>query len=92
MKSIYKTYKGYGFRVHRAKQIIMKIGADKYADYSERTLDNCFENYDGSAVVFALMHDALNGNDLLLQGIQNMGLQMFEDWIRDIPKRPHPRR
>ncbi len=79
MENPYKTYPGFGLRVHHAQRIILKLGRDRYAEYSERTLDNCFEYYDGSAVVFALMYEAKNGNEILLQGIRNMGGKLLED-------------
>jgi len=73
----YKTHKGFGLRVHRAETAIRKLGLDKYADVHTRGFDNCFEMYDGSAVVFALMAKAKlepdqYGQSPLTQGIQNM--------------------
>jgi len=73
----YPTRQGFGLRVHRAEQAIRKLGLNRYADVHTRGFDNCFENYDGSAVVFALVSKAKrepdqHGQSLLTQGIRNM--------------------
>lgn len=71
----YPTYAGFGLRVYRAKQAIERLSRDRYADIYTRGFDNCFENGDGSAVVWALMHKAHAepaGNAPLTRGIQIM--------------------
>lgn len=80
MKNPYKTYAGFGLRVYHAKRAIMKLSCDRTANIYTRGFDNCFEHYDGNAVVFALMYEAKNGNEALYQGIRNMGEGLLEDW------------
>jgi hypothetical protein len=77
MKNPYKTKKGFGLRVHRAEQYISKMSYDFRYDGNSRSLDNCFEMYDGDAVVFALMSKAKQepdeyGQSHLTRGIQKM--------------------
>ena len=54
-KNPYPTRKGFGLRVYHAAKAIRKLGRDPYANIYTRGFDNCFENNDGSAVVWALI-------------------------------------
>ena len=74
-KNPYPTRKGFGLRLYHAAKAIRKLGRDPYADIYTRGFDNCFENNDGSAVVWALMHEATQEPDddnPLTRGIQTM--------------------
>jgi hypothetical protein len=55
MKNPYPTFSGFGLRVANAKKAIKRLGLDPHAEIYTRAFDNCFENFDGDAVVFALM-------------------------------------
>jgi hypothetical protein len=69
----YQTRDGFGRRVAYARNAILKLGTDALARIYTRKFANCFEMYDGSAVVWALMHEALTGNGLLKNGIERTG-------------------
>ena len=80
----YPTYSGFGLRVHRAGNAIKKLALDPFADIYTRGFDNCFEMYDGSAVVWALMDKAIKepdcyGQSLLTEGIQRMFSRTLEE-------------
>lgn len=77
----YTTRPGFGFRVANAKRALRRLGADCAANIFTRGFDNCFEMHDGDAVVWALMHAALNGDDLLAAGIKTAGARMWADWL-----------
>lgn len=77
----YATRPGFGFRVANAKRALRRLGADCTIDIFTRGFDNCFEMYDGKAVVWALMHAALNGDELLVAGIKAAGGCMWADWL-----------
>lgn len=76
-KNPYQKHKGFGLRVHRAESMLRRYGHDFDYDLHTRGFDNCFEMFDGDAVVFALMHKAYaepdkHGQTLLTNGIQRM--------------------
>lgn len=75
----YKKHPGFGFRVHNAERAIRKLAEEPWTNIYTRGFDNCFENGDGDAVVFALMHKAYheraedrNGYSQLAEGIGYM--------------------
>ena len=75
----YPTRPGFGLRVHHAETAIRKLADKPWANIYTRGFDNCFENGDGDAVVFALMHKAYtersvdpNGRSQLAEGIGYM--------------------
>lgn len=72
---------GFGLRVLRAKTALRRLGADCMTPIFTRSFDNCFEMYDGEAVVWALMQACAKGDDLLARGIQNAGGTMWDDWL-----------
>ena len=72
-KNPYPTREGFGRRVGYARKALLKLSADPLARIYTRKFDNCFEMYDGSAVVWALMREALTGNDALKNGIERTG-------------------
>lgn len=77
MANPYPKYQGFGLRVHRAETAFKKLALDHFADIYTRGFDNCFEMYDGDAVVWALMDKASKepdqyGQNLLTEGIQHM--------------------
>ncbi|QDS92487.1 hypothetical protein FF011L_12300 [Roseimaritima multifibrata] len=57
-KNPYPTLPGFGLRVHHAAKSIRKLADEPWANIYTRGFDNCFEQGDGDAVVFALMHKA----------------------------------
>ena len=77
----YPKRKNFGLRVLRARKLLERFGHDYCRPPYSRSFDNCFENYDGDAVVWALMHKALNGNHALERGIRNMGEQVWPAWL-----------
>ena len=86
-KNPYKTYKGFGLRVARAKKILIDLAlgndgritktGETYSMSKSRTMDNCFENYDGSAVVWALMNTAAQEPDEYGQSLLTYGISQF---------------
>ena len=72
-KNPYQMLEGFGRRVACARKALLRLSADPLARIFTRSFDNCFEMHDGSAVVWALMHEALAGNDDLKQGIERTG-------------------
>lgn len=78
----YVTLPGFGLRVANAKRALKRLGSDCTANIFTRGFDNCFEMYDGEAVVWALMDAALNGDDLLAEGIRVAGERMWADWLK----------
>ena len=72
-KNPYPRRQGFALRVANAKRALRRLGRDCFADIYTRGFDNCFEMFDGDAVVWALMHEAVNGDDVLERGIRNMG-------------------
>lgn len=58
----------------RTQRALSRLGVDCTANIFTRGFDNCFEMYDGDAVVWALMHAALNGDDILAAGIKTAGV------------------
>jgi hypothetical protein len=90
----YPCYPGFGGRVRTAAAALRKR-ANGDTDIFTRAFDNCFEMYDGSAVVWALMFDALEMHDTDLKtGIKSMGPALWEDWMKvyradDIPKQQY---
>lgn len=75
--SPYPANSGFGLRVHHAEKAIRKLGDDTWANIYTRGFDNCFENGDGDAVVWALIHKAVQEPDdfnksQLTRGIQAM--------------------
>jgi hypothetical protein len=51
------------------------------ANIYTRGFDNCFEMFDGTTVVRALMHEAVSGDVLLERGIGNMGKAVWPHWL-----------
>lgn len=81
MSNIYPTFSGFGLRVNYARSAFKKFALEFDKRPNSRSFDNCFENGDGDAVVWQLMHDVINGDDLLETGIRRMGGTMFADWM-----------
>ena len=81
----YPKHHGFGFRYLRAKTALETFGRDRQARPYSRSFDNCFEMYDGTAVVWALMHTAIRnaarGDSFLKRGIENMGANVWRDWL-----------
>lgn len=83
------TQEGFELRLAYASKALMQRGV--IPDYNRgiyehdltarRAFDNCFENFDGNAVVFALMEKAQRIPQLMA-GIVSMGGTMLEDWGR----------
>jgi len=64
-KNPYQTREGFGRRVAYTRKALLKLSADPLARIYTRKFDNCFEMYDGSAVVWALVREAPTGNGAL---------------------------
>ncbi len=77
----FPTYKGFGLRVANAKRALERLGRDSLARIYTRGFDSCFEHFDGKAVIWQLMHDALNGNADLERGIRNLGRTCWDEWL-----------
>ncbi|MBL4877079.1 MAG: hypothetical protein JKY10_11380 [Cohaesibacteraceae bacterium] len=74
----YTTHKGFGLRVYRAEHMLRQHALKLDHDIHTRTFDNCFEMFDGDAVVFALMDKAKSelaqtGSSTLAAGINRVG-------------------
>ena len=78
----YPKFQGFGKRMIKAKNALEKFGRNRLHTPYTRAFDNCFEMYDGSAVVFELIDQAINGNNDLRQGIQNMGKGCWNAWMK----------
>jgi len=80
----YPTRKGFGLRVANAAKSIRKLGIDCDADIYTRGFDSCFENFDGDAVVWALMDKAVNGDINLEIGIKRMSNndRLWHSWMK----------
>ena len=77
----YPRRHGSGFRVANAKRALRRLGQDCLAPIYTRSFENCFEMFDGDAVVWALMHEAISGDELLERGIRNMGKAVWPHWL-----------
>jgi hypothetical protein len=71
MKNPYPTRPGFGLRVAHAKKAIKRLAIDSCVNIFTQGFDNCFENFDGDAVVWALMMSAKTDH-LLMSGINRM--------------------
>lgn len=71
MNNPYPRYKGFSARVAYAECRLTKLSQDPHCLIFTRAFDNCFENGDGDAVVFALMQKSAQ-NPLLLKGIEQL--------------------
>ena len=58
-KNPYPRRQGFSLRVANAKRALRRLGRDCLADIYTRGFDNCFEMFDGDAVVWALMREAV---------------------------------
>jgi hypothetical protein len=74
MQNPYPIHPGFGFRVMNAAKALRKYGENPNYRLFTRSFDNCFENYDGDAVIFALMAKAIKektaGQPALHEGIK----------------------
>jgi len=74
MKNPYPKESGFQKRMNYAKRALIRYGDDSSYDIFTRAFDECFENHDGEAVVFALMKAAKKerqeGRSQLHEGIQ----------------------
>ena len=80
-KNPYPRRQGFAFRVANAKRALRRLGRDCLADITTRGFDSCFEMFDGDAVVWALMREAINGDEVLERGIRNMGKDVWPHWL-----------
>lgn len=78
----YPRHSGFSRRVQIAEAALRKRGKGDTNIFT-RAFDNCFEMYDGSAVVWAMMFDAIEMNDTNLKaGIVSMGPVLWDDWMK----------
>ena len=80
----YTTHKGFGLRVYRAEHMLRQHAFKLDHDIHSRSFDNCFEMFDGDAVVFALMDKAKSelaqtGSSTLAVGINRLFSQTASD-------------
>lgn len=90
----YPRHRGFGLRYQNAKRALERFGRDQGRSPDSRAFDRCFENSDGDAVVWALMHDALTTNNTVLaNGIRGLGDQTWQQWLElyEMPKRDAPK-
>jgi hypothetical protein len=80
-KNPYPRRQGFGLRVANAKRALRRLGRDCLAEIYTRGFDNCFEMFDGDAVVWALMREAVTGDEILERGIRNMGKDVWPHWL-----------
>lgn len=80
----YPRCEGFGLRYLRAKALLERYARDDRKRPYCRTFDNCFENDDGDAVVWALVNTALRnracGDSHLFDGIHRLGPNVWPDW------------
>lgn len=69
MNNPYPRLPGFSNRVAYAEHRLCQLAQDPHCPIFTRAFDNCFEEGDGEAVVFALMNKATR-NPLLIKGIQ----------------------
>ncbi len=88
----YPTRTGLGLRVAYAAATLRDLArgndgatdprtGEEYSRAHSRPMDNCFENDDGEAVVWALMEKA-QSDRVLMDGIRAFMGGGFEDWQR----------
>jgi hypothetical protein len=81
-KNPYPRKRGFSLRVANAGRALRRLGDDCLANIYTRGFDSCFEMHDGSAVVWALMHQAIECQDTVLErGIRNMGAAVWPQWL-----------
>jgi len=69
-------------RYQNAKRALERFGRDERQNPDSRGFDRCFENSDGDAVVWALMHEALKmNNTVLADGIRRLGDTTWQQWL-----------
>lgn len=87
MSNPFPTRTGFGLRVFYAVNAIRELGRNPLSApaydrvHNNRRFDNCFESYDGDAVVYAIMakvHE--EGDRQLAKGIKLMGEHLWQDW------------
>lgn len=85
----YAQQSGFGLRVQYASKCLLirgtlpheQRGEYHYDKCASRQFDNCFENNDGDAVVFALMEKA-EQLPQLANGIKSLGGSLWDDWCK----------
>jgi hypothetical protein len=84
MKNTYPKQEGFQKRVYFARNALIQYAIDSHYDIFTRAFDDCFENFDGDAVVFALAErakkDARNGDNLLLKGMKKVFGNNPDSW------------
>jgi hypothetical protein len=60
-----------------------------WRERTSRSFDNCFEMFDGSAVVWGLMQQAQT-NETLAEGIRRMGKNVWPEWMAIYRKQQEP--
>ncbi len=87
MKNPFATQPGFGLRVHYATNAIKSFGCNPLSTtaydgvFNNRKFDNCFENHDGQAVIYAIMKNIHEKNDhLLLKGVKAIDSTVVDRW------------
>lgn len=89
----YPTRPGFGLRFARALRVLSNYGlgwSEEECGVYTRTMDNCFENGDGDAVVWALMNRAMT-DPTLETGIRRMGEKVWPHWLSIYQKHDGPK-
>lgn len=89
MANPFKTRKGFGLRLNYAVTLIREYGYNPSSRINydrisnNRKFDNCFENYDDDALVYAIMEKIYEQNDANLEkGVKAMGKHLYNDWTQ----------
>lgn len=89
----YEKRPGYAARLARAKRMIETFGRDNalapWRERTSRSFDNCFEMFDGEAIVWGLMQEAQT-NEILAEGIRRMGKNVWPEWMAVYQQQPEP--
>ena len=87
MTNPFSKNNGFNNRLRYARENISAYGRDQNSQanynnvFNNRKFDDCFENGDGNAIVYAIMHEAYTKSDHdLLIGISAIGT--FMKWKR----------
>ena len=87
MTNPFRTDRGFGLRVKYVANAIRAYGSNPLLKSNfdkvnnNRSFDNCFENSDADALVYAIMEKVFEHGDIKLEkGIQAMGVNLNAQW------------
>ena len=78
----YSVRPGFSGRVADAAEALRRLASNPLnrASVQARNFDNCFEMWDGNAVIWELVNRAHEGDELLARGIAALGPTVWHDW------------